>query len=220
MTYETILFDIDGTLCDPGNSIVESAKYALNELGVNETDETALRRFVGPPLEHAFRDYYGFDENKTKQAVALFRKNLQNEGIKLYQPYPGIAELLDTLQKSGKTIAVVTSKIEHLAKEALQSTNLLNYFTIVGAQQAHEVVQKEVILSRVLAHLDIQDKSRVVMIGDRKHDIEAANACGIDSIGVLWGYGNLEEFQTEGATHIVSNAAELTKLLTESQAQE
>lgn len=104
MAYDIILFDIDGTLCDPGASIIESARYALAELDINETDEVALRRFVGPPLEHAFRDYYNFDEVKTKQAVSFFRKKLQKDGIKLYKPYPGIPELLKKYMNRAKQL--------------------------------------------------------------------------------------------------------------------
>ena len=213
MAYDITLFDIDGTLCDPGISITESARYALAELGVNETGEAALRRFVGPPLEHAFRDYYGFDDIKTKQAVSLFRYKLQKDGIKLYKAYPGIPELLGSLQKAGKTTAVVTSKIEHIAKDVLKSTRLLKYFDIIGAQQPNEVVEKEVVLGRVLQQLNVSAKARVVMVGDRKHDIEAANEHGIDSVGVLWGYGSLEEFRQEGATHTVHDTKELLSLL-------
>ncbi len=213
MAYDIILFDIDGTLCDPGTSIIESARFALAELGVSEADEAALRRFVGPPLEHAFRDYYGFDEIKTNQAVSLFRDKLQKDGIKLYKAYDDIPELLEGLQKAGKITAVVTSKIEHIAKDALTSTGLLKYFDIIGAQQSYEVVEKEIILSRVLNRLNVSDKSKTVMIGDRKHDVEAANVHGIDSIGVLWGYGSAEEFRNEGSTYTVSNADELIQVL-------
>lgn len=213
MAYDTILFDIDGTLCDPGVSIIESARYALETLGIIETDETALRRFVGPPLEHAFRDYYGFDEAKVNTAVALFRDKLQQDGVKLYKAYDGIPELIDELQTSGKTLAIVTSKINHIAKEALESTGLLRYFTVIESQRPNEVVEKEVILSRALNELNVTDKSSVVMVGDRKHDVEAANVHGIDSIGVLWGYGSADEFRSEGATHIARDAKELRHLL-------
>lgn len=213
MAYDTILFDIDGTLCDPGGSIVESARYALAQLGVNETDETALRRFVGPPLEHSFRDYYGFDEATTRQAVALFRDKLQKDGISQYATYAGIPELLQNLQSAGKTMAIVTSKIEHIAKDALKQTGIVRYFEVIGAQQPHETVDKEVILGRVLERLNVTDMAKVVMIGDRKHDVEAAKVHGIDSVGVLWGYGSLAELQQEGATHTVQNAEELSELL-------
>ncbi len=209
MAYSTLLFDIDGTLCDPGVSIIESARYALDNMGIQETDEKALRRFVGPPLEHAFRNYYGFDEANTRKAVAFFREKLQKDGLKLYKTYNGIPELLARLQAEGKHLAIVTSKIEHIARDALESTGLLAYFDIIGAQQPHEVVHKETILSRVLEKLGQDDTSSILMIGDRMHDIEAANTHGIDSAGVLWGYGSSEEFEKEGATYTVNDAREL-----------
>lgn len=213
MTYNTILFDIDGTLCDPGKSMIECARYALKELGVHETNEENLRRLIGPPLEHAFRDYYGFDEIKANQAVKYFRDTMLKEGIQLYEVYPGIADILDELKMSGKRIAIVTSKIDYIAKETLLKTGLIDYFEVISAQQPNIVVRKEVILSKALNDLGITDVSSVVMIGDRKHDIEAANAHNIDSIGVLWGYGDREELQNEGVTYIVNSPDELTSLL-------
>jgi len=212
MPYNTYLFDIDGTLCDPGPSIIDSARYALAEIGITVTDETELRRFVGPPLEHAFRDYYDFDPVKTAHAVDLFRQKLQRDGIKLYKPYPGIIELLEALQKSDKNIAVVTSKIEHIARDALKSTALLKFFDIIGAQQPNEVVDKKVVLARVLDRLKVTNTSGIAMIGDRKHDIEAAKACNVESIGVLWGYGSRDELVDESATHIVTHPKEILSL--------
>ncbi len=213
MTYNTILFDADGTLCDPGRSMIECARYALEKLGIHETNEENLRRLIGPPLEHAFRDYYGFDETKADQAVVYFRDMMRREGIQLYEPYPGIAELLKKLHSDGKTLAVVTSKIEHIAIETLTKTGLMQYFDVVCAQQPNIVVDKEAILSKALSDLGTKSLNDVIMIGDRKHDIEAANAHGVDSIGVLWGYGDENELTSEGATYIVKDSAELTRLL-------
>lgn len=213
MTYSTILFDVDGTLCDPGKSMIECARYALSRFGIHETEDENLRRLIGPPLEHAFRDYYGFDEAKANQAVVYFREMMQKEGIQLYEAYPGIVETLKQLKDSGKRLAVVTSKIDHIARETLRKTGLIDYFEVISAQQPNVVVDKEVILAKALSELVINDVSSVVMIGDRKHDIEAAKAHKIDSVGVLWGYGDFEELQNEGATFIVSNAIELKSLL-------
>ena len=216
MTYDTILFDVDGTLCDPGKSMIECAKYALSKFDIHETDDANLRRLIGPPLEHAFRDYYGFDEAKANQAVAYFRDMMQREGIQLYEAYPGIPKLLDELQKSGKQLAVVTSKIDHIAKETLTKTDLIRYFDVVSAQRPNVVVNKEKILAKALTELNITDYSTVVMIGDRRHDVEAAKTHNINSIGVLWGYGDRDELENEGATHVVADANELRQLLLES----
>ena len=213
MKYKTILFDVDGTLCDPGRSMMECARYALSKFNIIETKEENLRRLIGPPLEHAFRDYYGFNDEQTTQAVAYFRDMMQREGVQLYEPYLGIAELLQTLQNDGCTLAVVTSKIEHIALETLKKTGLSKYFTVVSAQQPNVVVEKEVVLAKALRDLGITDTSSVVMIGDRKHDVEAAQAHGVDSIGVLWGYGSLEELQNEGATYTAKDASQLADIL-------
>jgi len=216
MSYTTILFDVDGTLCDPGKSMIECAKYALSKFNIHETDETNLRRLIGPPLEHAFQDYYDFDETQANQAVTYFRDMMQREGIRLYEAYPGIPELLDELHQSGKQLAVVTSKIDHIAKETLTKTGLIGYFDFVSAQQPNIVVKKEDVLAKALHELNITDNSAVVMIGDRRHDVEAASAHSIDSIGVLWGYGDRDELENEGVTYVVANADELRKLLLES----
>jgi phosphoglycolate phosphatase len=213
MKYSTILFDVDGTLCDPGKSMIECARHALSKFNIDESDDENLRRLIGPPLEHAFRDYYGFDEEKADQAVIYFREMMQREGIQLYEPYSGIAELLKKLHEEGKTLAVVTSKIEHTARETLTKTGLIQYFDTVSAQQPNVVVDKEVILAKALTDLDITDMSSAVMIGDRKHDVEAAKIHGLDSISVLWGYGDKVELKNEGATHIVKDIAELSGLL-------
>lgn len=213
MTYKTILFDVDGTLCDPGKSMIECARYALSKFDIHETDEANLRRLIGPPLEHAFSDYYGFDEVQADQAVAHFRDMMQREGVQLYEAYPGIPELLNELKQSGRRLAVVTSKIDLIAKETLAKTGLTDYFEFVSAQQPNVVVAKEEILAKALSELNITDNSSVVMIGDRRHDVEAAKAHDIDSIGVLWGYGDREELENEGATHIVADTNELRQLL-------
>jgi phosphoglycolate phosphatase len=213
MAYSTILFDVDGTLCDPGKSMIECARYALSKFDIHETDDENLRRLIGPPLEHAFRDYYGFDEAQSGQAVTHFRDMMQREGVQLYEAYPGISELLNELKQSGRQLAVVTSKIDHIAKETLAKTGLIDYFEFISAQQPNVVVDKEEILTKALSELNVTDNSNVVMIGDRKHDIEAANAHNIDSIGVSWGYGDRDELENEGATNIAVNANELRQLL-------
>jgi phosphoglycolate phosphatase len=213
MAYDVILFDIDGTLCNPGSSITESARHALSELGIHETDEQALRRFVGPPLEHSFRDYYNFDEDTTNRAVGIFRTKLKDEGMKLYRAYDGIPELLSELSKNGRTLGIVTSKMENIARMVLESTDLIEHFVVISAQQPNEVVKKEKVLSKAMQELDITSNSSVVMVGDRMHDVEAANTHDIESIGVLYGYGSLDELTNEGATYLAKDADDLRRLL-------
>lgn len=193
--------------------MIECARYALSKFDIHETDDENLRRLIGPPLEHAFRDYYGFDEAQSEQAVTHFRDMMQREGVQLYEAYPGISELLNELKQSGRQLAVVTSKIDHIAKVTLAKTGLIDYFEFISAQQLNVVVDKEEILTKALNELNVTDTSGVVMIGDRRHDVEAAKTHSIDSIGVLWGYGDQEELEDEGATHIAADTNELKQLL-------
>jgi phosphoglycolate phosphatase len=213
MTYSVAIFDIDGTLSNPGNALTESAKYALEMMGIHETDESNLRRFVGPPLEHSFKDYYGFSDEKAQEAVGYYRQKMQRDGVQLTTAYDGTKELLEALHVGGVRLAVVTSKVDYIANEALKVTNLADYFEYVAAERPGETVKKEVTLARALKELGVVDASSVVMIGDRRHDVEAAKALGIDSIGVLWGYGDQTELSDEGATHIVSHPSEIIKLV-------
>lgn len=213
MAYSILLFDVDGTLCDPGESLIECARYALSKFDIHETNKDNLRRLIGPPLEHVFRDYYGFNKAQVDRAVSYFRDRMQREGVQLYSVYPGISELLKDLKQQGKRLAIVTSKIDHIAKDVLANMGLLDYFEFVSAQTPNVVVDKEVILSRALSELSVKDRSDVVMIGDRRHDVEAAKAMNLDSIGALWGYGDRQELESEGATHIVADTNELRELL-------
>ena len=206
-------YRIEIPIDDQSSDIVETETYALSKFDIHETDDENLRRLIGPPLEHAFRDYYGFDEAQSEQAVTHFRDMMQREGVQLYEAYPGISELLNELKQSGRQLAVVTSKIDHIAKETLAKTGLINYFEFISAQQPNVVVEKEEILTKALSELNVTDNSTVVMIGDRRHDVEAAKTHSIDSIGVLWGYGDQEELENEGATRIVTDTNELKQLL-------
>lgn len=213
MAYSVALFDIDGTLSNPGDALTESARFALKKMGIVEVSEANLRRFVGPPLEHSFKEYYGFSDEQALEAVGHYRQKMQQDGVKLTTAYDGIKELLQGLQAAGVRLAVVTSKVDYIANEALRVTDLADFFEYVAAERPGETVKKEVTLARALDVLGVSDKTDAVMIGDRRHDIEAAKAIGIDSIGVLWGYGDKSELSSEGSTYIVSQPSEITPII-------
>ncbi|MBD8703840.1 HAD hydrolase-like protein [Frigoribacterium sp. CFBP9039] len=196
--YDIALFDIDGTLCDPGSGITEAAAHALARMGVVEADPAALRRFVGPPLEHSFRDLYGFDAAAVTEAVGHYRDHYADGGIAQYRPYPGIGELLERLLAAGVQLGVVTAKIQEFAEGALQTTGLRSSFTTVHGRAPDDVVGKAVTLRRALQTRSASP-GQVVMIGDREHDVEAALENGVDVIGVLYGFGTAEELRRAGA---------------------
>ncbi|WAC50601.1 HAD hydrolase-like protein [Frigoribacterium sp. SL97] len=196
--YDVALFDIDGTLCDPGSGITDAAAHALAQMGFVENDPLALRRFVGPPLEHSFRDLYGFDAAAVTEAVGHYREHYADAGISQYRPYPGVGELLERLLAAGVELGVVTAKIQEFAEGALQTAGLRSSFTTVHGRAPDDVVAKVVTLRRAMQSRRAAPE-QVVMIGDREHDVEAALENGVDVIGVLYGFGTADELHRAGA---------------------
>jgi phosphoglycolate phosphatase len=212
MAHANILLDLDGTLCDPGPGITDSVDYALQKMGIVESDPAALRRFVGPPLEHSFRDLYHLDDKQTEQAVGYYRERFSERGIHEAVVYEGIPELLGELATAKRTLVVATSKPLIYSKQILQNVGIINYFAHVEARGLDEVITKSVTVERAMKALNILPET-AVMIGDRQHDIIGARDNGLDSIGVLYGYGDREELASHGATEIVGTVAELRELL-------
>ncbi len=204
--YDVALFDIDGTLCDPGTGITDAVRHALARMGVDETDDAALRRFVGPPLEHSFRDYYGFDPAQVAAAAAHYREHYVAEGMGRYRAYPEVVEMLAALADAGVRLGVVTAKSQALAEQALAATGLLPAFESVHGRSPDEVVTKDVTLGAALDRFGVP-AARVVMVGDREHDVLAARHHGVAAVGVLHGYGTRAELTAAGAAHVVGSPA-------------
>ena len=201
MLVKNILFDLDGTLTDSGEGIMNCAAYAMEKLGISVPPREALRVFVGPPLWDTFRDF-GVPENQLDEAVSIFRSRYVPIGKFENVPYPGIPEMLETLCAEGKKLYVATSKPEKTALEILDHFQLSRYFSrICGASEDLSRSSKE----DVIAYLLRTDANREnsVMVGDTKFDVLGAAAHGIPTIGVSWGYGSTEEMLASGATAIV-----------------
>lgn len=214
MAWNTILFDLDGTLTDPKEGITKSAAYALEYFGLHEPLD-ALTKFIGPPLDESFSEFYGFDEAQTRLATEKFREYFTRQGWQENIPYPGIDRLLQALRLHGKTLLVATSKAEPAAVRILEYFGLASYFhQIGGAALDHpEGAKKAVVIRDVLARAGIVDYSGVIMVGDRRHDVAGAHEAGIPSIGVLYGYGSRMELLAAGADFIVEDIPSLEKRL-------
>ena len=201
--YQNILFDLDGTLTDPGMGITNSVIYALKKFKIDVEDRTSLYRFIGPPLKGSFEEFYGFSEEQSELAVQYYREYFKKQGMLENEVYDGIPELLKQLREKNKTLIVATSKPEPFTLEILRHFQLLDYFNFVaGATMDDTRNKKSDIIRYALESCHITDKSTAVMIGDRKHDIIGAKENGLDSIGVLFGYGDYEELTAAGATYI------------------
>ncbi len=212
--YDIVLFDLDGTLTDPGEGITNSVAYALKKFNIIVEDRTELYNFIGPPLIDSFMKYYGMNYDDGLKAVEYYREYFSVTGIFENKVFEGIAEMLDKIKKSGRKIALATSKPEQYAVRILEHFNLSQYFDFVGAATMDETRSKKAdVIAYTLKKLNVTDKSKVVMIGDRHHDIDGANQNCLDSIGVLIGYGDREELETAGATYIAETVNDIIKFL-------
>lgn len=208
----TILFDLDGTLTDPMVGITKSVQYALKKYGIIEEDLWNLTKFIGPPLSQSFRKFYGFSEEESHRAVEYYREYFAPTGKFENVVYDGIPEMLAALKDAGFVLAVATSKPEVFAKDILEHFNLDQYFDFIGGALLHGRTDKAEVVSYVLENLDA-DKETTVMIGDREHDILGAAKNGLNSIGVLYGYGDKAEHVAAGADYIVENVDALKSYL-------
>lgn len=201
--YETILLDLDGTLTDPGTGITNSILYSLNKFGIEVQDKTELYKFIGPPLQESFEQYYGFSKEQAKVAVEYYREYYKEQGIFENIVYKGIDTLLKAMCDAQKKVILATSKPEVFAKKILEHFRLTRYFTyIAGANMDGTRTKKDEVIAYALEKGKITDYATAVMVGDRKYDVLGANKIGIDSIGVLFGYGDYDELKGAGATYI------------------
>lgn len=208
--YDAVLFDLDGTLIDSGEGITNSAAYSLKKFGIEITDKTELYPFIGPPLHESYEKFYGFSREKANRAVEYYREYYCNKGIYENQIYDGVERLLKELYDKGKILIVATSKPKLFAQQILDGLGIAGYFTcIAGANMDGSMTKKAEVIAYGLAAAGVADVSKAVMIGDREHDIIGAKAVGIDSIGVLYGYGNYEELKNAGADYIVEKTDEI-----------
>ena len=208
----TILFDLDGTLTDPMMGITKSVQYALKKHGIIEEDLWNLTKFIGPPLMDSFKRYYGFSEEEARQAVVDYREYFAPTGKFENVVYNGIPEMLQALKEQGFVLAVATSKPEVFAKDILVHFDLEQYFDFVGGALLTGRTDKAEVIAYVLEYLGVE-KQNVIMVGDREHDIIGAAKNQLDSVGVLYGYGDRAEHETCGAGWIVETVEELKAYL-------
>lgn len=212
--YEVILFDLDGTLTDPGLGITNSVMHALKKYGIEVADRTELYKFIGPPLIDSFEKYYGFSHEEAVKSVDYYREYYRDKGIYENAVYDGIENLLKSLKEKRKKIILATSKPELFAKEILRHFNLEKYFFFAaGSTMSETRTNKAEVIEYALSECGITDKASVVMIGDREHDIIGAKKNGIDSIGVLFGYGSREELEAAGATYIAETVEDIINFI-------
>lgn len=208
---KTILFDLDGTLTDSGEGIINCAILALKHFGLPIPSREALRVFVGPPLHESFIKH-GVPANKAEEAVSIYRSRYIPIGKFENTPYPGIRELLEVLKKAGHTLYVATSKPEQMSIDILEHFDLAQYFDkICGASMDTSRTNKEAVIAYLLKQCSTNEK--IIMVGDTKFDVIGAKAHNIPCIGVSWGYGEVSEMLEAGACAIAESVPELLDML-------
>lgn len=210
--YKYIIFDLDGTLTNPELGITNCVMYALEKFGIKVEDKKELHPFIGPPLMYSFQEYYGFSEEDSRQAVAYYRERFPVKGLYENEVYDGVVEMLQTLKEQGKTIILATSKPEVYAVEILRYFELEQYFDFVaGATMNGSRGEKADVIAYAIEISGIIDKSQAIMVGDRNYDVLGAKENGLDSIGVLFGFGDYEELTKSGATYIANEVTDILK---------
>lgn len=208
---KSILFDLDGTLTDSGEGIINCAKMTLERFGLPIPSPDELRTFVGPPLGDSFMKY-GVPADQVEEAIAIFRSRYLPIGKFENQPYPGIRELLDALKGQGHKLYVATSKPEVTAVEVLEHFGLAHFFDrICGATFDQSRVSKSDVIAFLLEQIGTD--ADAVMVGDTAFDVIGAAAHGIPTIGVSWGYGKVSDMEKAGAAAIADTPEMLLKLL-------
>lgn len=208
---KTILFDLDGTLTDSGEGIMNSAALALEHYGIPVPEREKMRVFVGPPLHETFVKF-GIPDEEADNAVEVYRSRYNTIGKFENFPYPGIPQMLAQLQAAGHTLLVATSKPEALSIEILEHFDLAKYFhRICGASLDRSRSSKEDVIAYLLQECSTTED--IIMVGDTAFDVLGAKAHGIPCIGVSWGYGKVSDMCSAGAAAIAQTVNELKEML-------
>ena len=212
--YDIILFDLDGTLTDSAPDIFNSITYALGKFGVEAPGPQGLRKCVGPPLSYSFHTFFGFSGQGLADVLQAYQEYYQPHGMFENSAFPGIEDCLRRLRDAGYTLAVASSKRDEQVEKVVGYFGLDKYFHFMaGSIDAQGRPDKPSVIRYIIDALPIPDVSRALMVGDRRYDVEGARECGVDTAGVLWGYGTAEELSAAGAVHLSTTPAELADFL-------
>ena len=209
----TILFDLDGTLTDPGLGITNSVMHALRRMGIQPPEREALYKFIGPPLKWSFHEYYGFDDAQCEEAIVRYREHFADKGLFENELYPAVPGMLQALRDAGLRLAVATSKPEPFSERIIDHFGLTPYFEAVCGSTLEETrTEKWEVIQYALELLGVTP-AETVMVGDREHDVLGAKKCGVRCIGVLYGYGSREELEAAGTAAIAESPEQVAEIV-------
>ncbi len=208
-----VLFDYDGTLADTKKAIVETATEVLLDFGLQESELGDVSEIIGPPFPEAFSQIYGLSPDDARTVTERYRRRYEGLGPSAWPLFDGIAELLDDLRAAGKKVCVATSKRQHVLEQALRDDHVADVFDVAFGKPSDIPFTKADTIAAVLRLLHANPDD-AVMVGDRRHDVAGAMACGIPCIGVTYGgTGDYAELSEAGACAIVGSVAQLAEVL-------
>lgn len=214
--YDHIIFDLDGTISDSRKGIYNATVYMCENMGIRLPTESQFADLIGPPLQQGLNKVFGLQGESIDMAVKMFREYYGEKGYVENELYPGINLLLSSLAGDDRQLYIATSKYEIYARKVLQFFNIHGYFTdIAGADFNGLQAGKDALILMLLQRNGITDPDSIVLIGDSKYDIDAANLLNIDSIGVTYGFSSYDEMTGFNPDYIVKNVEELRHLLIE-----
>jgi phosphoglycolate phosphatase len=213
--YTTILWDLDGTIIDSSPGVFESFNHTFRTIGMPELTPAEMQPFMGPPLRTTFGELLGMSHEETEEALALYRDFYLKQGGALNcNLYPGVIETIQRSKAAGITNSLATSKAQRGTKIVGEHFDFLQYFDVLGtASNDEQRNSKTDVISYAfeeLRRIDA-DLSRVILVGDRIHDIEGARHHDLEVVLVKWGFGNQQEWAL--ADYLVEDANELQQLL-------
>lgn len=213
MEKKHVLFDLDGTIIDSGLGIKSGILYSLKAIGINDVNENILNEFIGPPLKDSYMKFFNLSEKEAINIVNIYREYYSEQGIYQASLYKGIETVILDLKSKGNDIILATSKPEIFAKKILDHFNLFEYFNFIGgATLDNKISHKNQVLEYVLNEFHINPKDGF-MIGDTKYDILGGKLFSLNTIGVTYGYGSLEELKEVNADNIVTTPLDILKYI-------
>lgn len=212
---DIVLIDLDGTISDSSPGMLTGFRKVFDRFDMEQPSDESIRRHFGPPLAVTWREIYGMTDEQILVGLEVYREYYHDVGMFENNLYDGVPELIKDLNGEGVTLSTATSKPEFSASRIIEHFGLREYFTFIGAADLSGTRDdKSAVIAHTLEHLKASSQSHsIVMMGDRRHDVEGAREQGIDTIGVLWGYGSAEELSNAGAIALAERPRDAGDLL-------
>ncbi len=210
--YEYILFDLDGTVTDSEEGIINSIIYSLDKMDFTGYSPALLKKFIGPPLLNSLMEEFGFSTEEAQRGVEFYREYFKEKGVFENRLYPGMEALLEKLASRNYHLLMATAKPTYYANKILEHFRIRHFFKqVTGSSMDGNILEKTDIIRIALSDHPRVPKSHFIMVGDRKHDVIGAKENGIHSLWVKYGYGEEEELKDLKPDHTAGNIDELSR---------